>query len=644
MRRAVILGAYVGCIITGFAAVVEAAWLTFFEDLSYGALNEWVFLIQSFGLYLLAGCVLGGLVGVAVNLLARVFGKRFDTLQPISNTAAGIVGIIAAVGLTAYLFDKGPAREVEVETVAGALVLVGCWVVGTAVFWIFRILLTKIFGGAAGSKVERRILWVTPIILVGFLMVLLNGIHHIRTSDRRNALEQDRTPEVTTPRAVPNVILLTLDTVRAANLGLYGYERETTPNLTEFASTAVKYDTAYSPSAWTLPSHQSFFTGLHPSEISEKWGSDILNDNHVTLAEIFQAIGYQTAGVVGGPMCAGGWGMSQGFDYYEDNLPTIGTPILSRLANRLMPNLLTCTKRRANLLNEFVLRWLDNNADSPFFLFVNYFDAHPPVHPVFPYRDAFEGSYNVFHSFLMQEGAMQQAVNQGERDLSEAERDHWIALYDSEILYLDSEVGRLFDKLKELDVFDNTLIVVTSDHGHSYGEHHLSGHGGWIFEEVVKVPLIVRYPGGRDGGTVISERYSLVNLFHLILDEMGLAVPDTAGSFFPSSQRDFCVVENGPDQPYRHWKVVYSGHELRGVYNGRYKLVTIDGEMAELYDLADDPGETNNLLKDERKKADALNSMLTQILDDMSLPPEETAEGEELDKKLLRQLKAVGYM
>ena len=309
MRRAVILGAYVGCIITGFAAVFEAAWLMFFEDLSYGALNEWVFLIQSFGLYILAGCLIGALVSVAVNLLARVFGRRFDKLQTISSTAAGIVGIIAAVGLTTYLFDKGPAREVEVETFAGVLILAGCWVVGIVVFWISRVLFTKILGNVAGSRVERRVLWIAPIILLCFLMVLLDGIHYLRTSDRRTALEQELPHEVSSPKAMPNVILLTLDTVRAANLGLYGYERETMPNLTKFASTAVMYENAHSPSAWTLPSHQSFFTGLHPSEISEKWGSDRLNDNHVTLAEIFQAIGYQTAGVVGGPMCAGGWGM-----------------------------------------------------------------------------------------------------------------------------------------------------------------------------------------------------------------------------------------------------------------------------------------------------------------------------------------------
>jgi arylsulfatase A-like enzyme len=364
------------------------------------------------------------------------------------------------------------------------------------------------------------------------------------------------------------------------------------------------------------------------------------------LAEIFREIGYQTAGVVGGPMCSGGWGMSQGFDYYEDNLPTISTPILSRLANRLMPNLLTCTKRRANLVNDFVLPWVEKNASSPFFLFVNYFDAHPPVHPMFPYRNAFDGSYNIFRSFLMQEGAMQQALNHGERDLSDAERKHWITLYDSEILYLDSEVGRLLAKLEELDAFENSLIVITSDHGHSYGEHHLSGHGGWIFEEVVRIPLVIRYPGGRGGGTVVSSRYSTVNLFHLILSEMGLTAADTTDTAASPSDEETCVLENGPDQPYRHWKVVYSGHELRGVYKDRYKLVTIDGEMAELYDLANDPGETVNLLDQEPEIAATLYSWLGQVLDEMTLPPdfEDTGEGEEPDKKLLKQLRAVGYM
>lgn len=374
------------------------------------------------------------------------------------------------------------------------------------------------------------------------------------------------------------------------------------------------------------------------------WGCGRLGAAHVTLAEVLKSSGYRTAAVVGGPFCTANGGFYQGFDYYEDRLPG-STPFLSQLINRLTPDLFSAVgKRRADQGNGFVFKWLERNSSAPFFLFINYFDAHLRLNPKPRYRAAFEGDYGLLHGFLMSQGDYDSDVTQRTRTPGEAEHAHWRTLYDCEILFLDSELGRLFRTLKELGVYDNSIIVITSDHGNSFGEHHLAGHGGWVFEEQVRVPLVIRHPFGRLGGTKDSERIGLVNLFSLILNEAGIEVPPTAHPAHPDSLNDVCVLENGRKNPAGRWKFAYVDRDLRAIYVGPFKLVTADDQPIELYNLDQDPGESVNLLEADSLTAQTLRDKLAELLKTM-LPAPEEEEGEDtIDKKLLEQMKSVGYL
>ncbi len=640
---------FAGFFIAGLWAILEAAWLMFRRTLDFGVFNESLLLLESFGFYLLAGAIIGAIVGVTVYLTARAFQHRPSSSQLFLNTIAGILGLLVAGALTTFTFGSLLPSEVALGEFYGILAMIAILVITVGALLGSRWIFLKVFGTFLDRRLEKKSFLVMMTAGVILPIIILSGVQHIQMSSKKAALDQAAPDERNAPRNLPNVILITLDTVRAANVSLYGYERQTTPNLAEFASTSVVYECAVSHSSWTLPSHQTIFTGRYPSELSEKWGATRLQDAHITLAEIVNLIGYRTGGVIAGPQCSGVYGFSQGFDYYEDRLP-IYTPFLSQLVNRLVPNLFSAVgKRRADQNNDFVFRWLERNSSLPFFLFINYFDPHLRTNPPFPYRNAFDGSYGAIRSFLMSQGDMESDVTEGRRDLSDAEKKHWITLYDCEILFLDSELGRLFGKLKELGVYDNSLIVITSDHGHSYGEHHLAGHGGWIFEESVKVPLIIRYPGGRLGGTRVPERFGLINLFSLILSELNLPIPETAHSSKRLEKEGLCILENGRKNTMSEKKFAYQDCDLRAIYRGPYKLVTINGEMAEVYNLERDPGETINLLDKEREEAYTLENILAEILEDMLFPPAMAEiEGDEEEKakreRLIKQLKAVGYL
>ncbi|UCG52094.1 MAG: sulfatase-like hydrolase/transferase [Candidatus Latescibacterota bacterium] len=647
MKRAVLLGMSTGYIFAGIGAAIEALWLTYKGGITFGVYNEASLLLQSFVAYGVSGIILGGLVGVIVERLARTAGRSLSRSELIINVAVVIGTLLFFAGLVTYLFARALPHDVGILDIRGLLALLGVMVLAVLAFFVIRWLLFAIIGWPLRRWLENLGVLTATAVVVTVLLAGLTVVHHSRTADRRAAPNREPESKSEISSDIPNVILITLDTVRAHNLNLYGYERETVPNLTELAQSSVVYERAVAHSAWTLPSHQTLFTGRYPSELSEYWGCKRLRSAHITLTEVLDAAGYRTGAVVAGPFCSRRFGFGDGFDFFEDTLPA-NVPFLSELINRLVPNFFSSVgKRRASQNDEFVFRWLDKNANSPFFLFINHFDAHCRLNPVYPFRNAFAGARDPFRSFFAGQVATEIAVTNGTREITDWERDHWITLYDSEILTMDHELGRLFDKLKAMDAYDNTLLIVTSDHGHSYGEHGLVGHDGWLFEDVAWVPLIIRYPGGRDGGTRVANRIGLVDIFSLILGELGLPIPESVHSTNRATEAAVTILENGRRNGWAGHRVKYADKDLRAIYEGPFKLVTIDDEIAELYNLTNDPGELQNLIDAEPETVRRLEGHLALEVANMFVPPP-LEEGEdaniEYEEKLREQLRALGYI
>jgi arylsulfatase A-like enzyme len=427
------------------------------------------------------------------------------------------------------------------------------------------------------------------------------------------------TPPAATPER-PNIVLITLDTTRPDRLGCYGYPKDTTPNLDSFAAGSVVHRAAYATSSWTLPSHASLFTGRFGSSHGARYDMngpvkitsaidgpklwDLyrargLGTSAPTLAELLAEAEYRTGAVVSGPWMKAVFGLARGFhDYDESGISTV--------AGRLAAD-----------VTDAASEWITEHADRRFFLFLNYYDPHAPYDAPLPY------------------GARYVDPAVAEDPAREMELDS--GLYDGEIAYMDAHLGRLFAKLAELELDTNTWIIVTADHGELLGEKGIQGHGSYLTEEELRIPLIIRWPGGRNGGTVDDDRVQLVDLFRMILDEVGIATPaDIQGS--PPGRLEHPMIAEVYPLPYRS-----EAGEWRAWYQGPLKYLWNSKGNHELYDLSVDPWTVQNLYDERKDQADRLGSALDHYLESLPKPAAEDVEDVELDAETLEALKSLGY-
>jgi arylsulfatase A-like enzyme len=308
-----------------------------------------------------------------------------------------------------------------------------------------------------------------------------------------------------------NVILISLDTLRADHLGVYGYDKPTSPSLDALAARGAVFLDAVAVSPWTLPSHATMLTGLYPLHHGARSYHTRLSDSVPSLAEIFSHAGFETAAVVSSQFIDRTSGLDRGFAVYhyvqEFSQPASGP------------------KRPRNpgaLVSQEALRWLSQRSDRPFFLFLHYYDAHSNYAPKRKYRRAFvtPGERSPINGTTLQ--LMQ--VLSGKRTLSESDLERLIALYDAEIRQLDDEIQKLLNALDESGLRESTLILVTSDHGEEFMEHGGVLHARTYYTEVISVPFLMAGPGVPQawrGELPISH----IDVAPTLLSLAGLAVP-----------------------------------------------------------------------------------------------------------------------
>jgi arylsulfatase A-like enzyme len=293
----------------------------------------------------------------------------------------------------------------------------------------------------------------------------------------------------------PNILFLMLDTLRADHLSGYGYERATSPNLDVFASENLKAEFAVSTAPWTPTSVASMFTGLYPSShgMTPPNGRDLakskmtrLAKSHVTLAEILKAHDYKTSAITPNPWIIPEFGYSQGFDDYLFSREKAASKI-SELGKKAIENL------------------VQNSPEKPFFLYLHFFDPHHPYSPPAEFRDNFSGPLT--KSQFSYDAKMQREID----------------LYDGEISYLDSELGKLFEYLKSKNLYEDLFIIVVSDHGEQFKEHGSIRHGNNLFNEEIHVPLIIKTGRASDIGRKIKETVSTIDILPTVLHRIGLS-------------------------------------------------------------------------------------------------------------------------
>ncbi len=587
----VLRGAWRGALVWTLFALVEAVLGLGAEGRRAEGGAEVLFLLAE--TYGLAGLGLGGLCGALVAWLAR--GAADDDLIPDSRGPRGPLrprgpgwlgrlDAALALGPTAALAAHWLGLWLEKESVrgigAGRLFLLTLLALAS-----LGLLIAVVLGSRTGLGRLLAPWTALGLALVAGLPLLPRAAWARSTPELAPA--RPTAPDAKEHRPGPNVVLVTLDTVRADHLSLHGYWRTTSPNLALLAQESTVYRHAIAPSTMTLATHASLFTGLSATAHGAHWdehphvaGRPLARELE-TLAEILREHGWRTVGIAANYGFFGpAFGLQQGFELFDAQPRTRPldrlSPVLlaARLKGYLEHRLpLACREpryRRGEEIGAQARELLGRLRDGgrPFFLFVNYMDAHDPYLPPEPWASMFLSpeldplSDDAYLASLPDVETTQRLVDERARRLI-------VDRYDGAIAYVDAQVGALVDELRTLALLDDTLLIVTSDHGEAFGGGGLVGHGVSVYEDQVHVPLLVRYPGGCERG-VVEEPVSLLDVLPTNLEELALEPPRSLEgcSLRAATEERMVVTESFPHQLSNSSRGVE-----RAVYVGPWKLV-----------------------------------------------------------------------
>jgi arylsulfatase A-like enzyme/Tfp pilus assembly protein PilF len=394
-----------------------------------------------------------------------------------------------------------------------------------------------------------------------------------------------------------NLLIVTIDTMRADRIGAFGYEEARTPHLDDLARRGIMFADCYSPVPLTLPAHCSLFTGRYPlgHRVRDN-GTFILSDAETTLAELMKNNGYDTYAVVASFVLLAKFGLNQGFSVYDDSLD----------ANELLRNFYTEIK--ADLVYRKFSQWLKNRREQKFFAWVHFYDPHAPYTPPDAYRKG----------------------------------DSLSDLYDGEVAFTDVFVGKIMADLEERDLLENTLVVISGDHGEALGEHQEYGHSVFCYEENLRVPLIFCNPRLFPEGSVVEDRVCLIDIMPSLLALLGMdSPPAVQGNSFAKMLAG--KKERG-DRPYyiesMYGKETLGWAPLAGIIDGPYKYISLP--EPELYDLEKDSREMSNLFSIKKDIARNLDEKLKNIMLEYSASRGNVRR--KLTSEDRRRLESLGYI
>ena len=398
-----------------------------------------------------------------------------------------------------------------------------------------------------------------------------------------------------------NVILITIDTLRADRVSSYGSKDVETPTLDGFADEGVRFANAASTVPFTLPAHTSILTGLYPPGhgVRENVGYTV-GEELTTLAEALSAHGWSTAGFVSAFVLDSRWGIAQGFDHYFDDFD------LSSFDET--PNLSAVQRSGAETIAAAETWFEERDDKAPFFVWLHLYDPHDPYTPPEPYLSQHPGRP-----------------------------------YDGEVAYTDALLGGFRQFLEGRGLLDDSLVILTGDHGEGLGDHGESSHGFFIYDSTIHVPLIIRPPGAFAGGRVVDTAVSHVDLYPTVLDAVGIDLPQPVHG---TSLMAFVTGEDPPMDrevyseslyPLLH----YGWAPLRSVRTDQYKLIS--APRPEVYNLVGDPREGRDLAAARPVLLTDLETRLAGLRSAIDIGEGSDAPSPDLDPQTLAQLQALGY-
>ncbi|HUU28272.1 MAG TPA: sulfatase-like hydrolase/transferase [archaeon] len=437
----------------------------------------------------------------------------------------------------------------------------------------------------------------------------------------------------------PNILLIVLDAARADHFSSYGYFRPTTPNLDRVASEGVLFTRAVSTSSWTLPAHASLFTGLVPDEHGTTNQHAWLIDRIPTLAELLKKRGYRTGCFTNNPHIDRVQNLVRGFDVLESVWADSTVITEAKHHNTEHTNVL-------------VRSFVENGSGSPFFVFINYMDVHQPYDAPEPYRSMYLGLEQKITARIDSACRYFRFLNDGSIVLSKEENAAVRAVYDGCLTYLDAQVEVLLQALRRAGVYDNTLIIITSDHGEVFGEFGHYSHSKLLYRPLIHIPLVIRYPSIFPSPSVRDELVSIVDIFHSLVDLLGLQGAAKTGLpkhnlFSKTIKKAPCyskfTIPRLPPEEMKH------RYDTRSVWTPENRHYILRGDEAiECFDLTVDFAEQHNLCPPEVAPGEVI-SVISEVRETLvefveNAQDLRVIDRVEVDPQQERAMRALGYV
>ncbi len=421
----------------------------------------------------------------------------------------------------------------------------------------------------------------------------------------------------TRPRKPPNVILISIDTLRADHLGCYGYARSTTPNIDKFSKNSVLFKNCIAQAPSTTASHASMFTSLIRSHHGASHAAKTaIPERIITMAEFLRNDDYATASYNEGGQVSASYGFAQGFDLYESCV--ISPP------------------GQFGRIVEKAIAWLETHRGDTSFLFLHTYESHHPYTPSDEHLSLFEDHYTGSLPRHIP-GEMLKKMNHGKIEISSEDLEHIVNCYDAEIRSVDESFLLLEEYLRKKNTYDDTMIIVTSDHGEEFDEHGWVGwHSHTLYDELIKVPLIIKFPYSDYGGTIVDKQVRSIDILPTLLDVLGTGKSDLAllegTSLMP--------VIKGTEMDQRYAVSEFDNarrHPSSAIRTEGWKLYG-----SKLFDLDKDPLEQEDAAEGNEAIRSDLQDRLTSILEQS--PYDVESEEADLDQETLDRLKSLGYV
>jgi arylsulfatase A-like enzyme len=463
-------------------------------------------------------------------------------------------------------------------------------------------------------------------------------IHYFMTCLILIGLLSSLTAGATEPSPKYNLLLISIDTLRADHLKCYGYDRDTSPHLDRLAKEGVLFENLTAAAPWTVPSHMSMFTSLYPSIHGVVNFTNQLGEGVPTLAGRLAESGYVTAAFVTSASMNHFFGFNRGFQSYDDYTINQAFDNVEPLKHMVEGTGVICRVVTDPLITDLATKWLTahSHSNQNFFLFLHYFDCHYDYKPPAPYDKKFDPDYK---------------GSENGRDILQREADilkfisvmdlaHMMALYDGDIAETDEEVGKILQLLQDLGLSEKTLVIVLSDHGEGFLEHGKIRHGNSLYEELLHAPLIMRLPGVIPAGKRVAGNVSHVDLMPTVLGLLHLRGPSQVQGIDLSP-----VILGNEPVPDRliYSELGYCGLNMRAVRWGNLKLLGTRGTFAGAQ-LEEVIGGSERVIADWTKLPKACpEAALRAFMDGPPSIAAAKAAKEEPDADLIKRLKSLGY-